>query len=89
MTWAPLCVCVCVCVCVWCACVEPVSGDLYLQRHLGIQQVLVVPEQLADLLLGYLQIQPQAPDAELCGVRGEMRRISGTQKPSNPQILPK
>lgn len=36
---------------------SPVGGDLNLQSHLYIQQVLVFPQQQGDLLLGYLQIQ--------------------------------
>lgn len=36
---------------------SPVGGDLNLQSHLHVQQVLVLPQQQSDLLLGHLQIQ--------------------------------
>lgn len=43
----------------------PVGGDLNLQSHLGIEQVLVLPQQQSNLLLGYLQVQFNCLDAIL------------------------
>ena len=60
--------------------VVPVSGDLNLQGHLDVQQVLVVTQQQSNLLLGDLQIQLETPYPHLW-FGDEMRRIGFTAGP--------
>ena len=57
-----------------------VGGDLDVQGHLDVQQVLVVTQKQSNLLLGDLQIQLETPYPHLW-LGDEMRRIGFTAGP--------